>query len=499
MRLQTITILFIASCLPAETRLTVYNDNFAAVKEQRSLVLSRGENEVRISDITAHLEPDSVMVRGVHRPDSIQILEQNYQGDPLSQQLLLRDAEGAMIDFETIDPQTNQPRLIAGRVLRSGYFRDHSTWVGPFGRQYFERQSYLSNPRGGGEPVVEVGGKIRFGLPGIPLFTAPGQQKSLRPTLHWKLWSQDAGEHSIEFSYLTGGMRWEANYNATAPNSGDTFDIVGWATIENRSGKDFKQVDVKLMAGDVARVKPGERAIAKRFQATQSEYQRAPPGIAEEPFDEYHLYSLKRPATVLDREIKQVEFMRAAGVPARRLYVYEGWKRESHYRQTSATRIRGDANYGVLSNSKVWVMLEFQNSAASNLGMPLPAGRVKVYRKEETSEFVGEDQIDHTAVDETLRLYTGNAFDLVGERRQTAFGHNSTHRWADEVFEIKLRNHGKDEVEIRVVEHMYRWTQWELHASSHEYAKTDARTIEFRPIIGPGAEETITYKVHYSW
>jgi hypothetical protein len=225
------------------------------------------------------------------------------------------------------------------------------------------------------------------------------------------------------------------------------------------------------------------------------------PTVAERSFEEYHLYTLERPTTVLDREIKQVEFVRATGVPAKRLYIYDGFKSDPKYRGWDLSTLRKLPEYGASSSSKVWVMLEFQNSEKSRLGMPLPRGAVKIYKRDADgrNEFVGEDRIDHTPKDETVRLYTGNAFDLVGERRQTNFRTDSSNRWVDESFEIKVRNHKKEPVTVRVVEHMYRWMQWEITAASQEYQKTGARTIEFQPVIAPGGEAVIRYTVHYSW
>ena len=189
----------------------------------------------------------------------------------------------------------------------------------------------------------------------------------------------------------------------------------------------------------------------------------APTPVTERAFDEYHLYTLPRPP------------------------YYES--------------IRTNAAYFTVCNTKIWAMLEFRNSEKSQLGMPLPKGKVKVYRRDTDgrNEFIGEDAVDHTPKDETVRLYTGNAFDIVGERRQTNFRLDTSGRWADESFEIKVRNHKKEAVEVRVVEHMYRWIQWQVAVKSMTSAKKDARTIEFRPTIPPGGEAVITYTVHYSW
>lgn len=483
----------------AQTQLTIYNQNFATVKEQRTLDLQRGENEVRVTDITAHLEPDSVVLRDLKNPGALQIMEQNYESDPLSEGLLLRKSEGKTLDFEIALPQNGEKKIVKGKILRSGYV-PHQSAMQRYGQQYYYQQMAMANMEGGGQPIVEVDGKIQFGLPGKPIFDTLDPKAFLKPTLLWQLWTDKAGKHDCEFSYLTGGMRWEASYNAVAPEKGDSFDIIGWVTLENMSGKDFENASVKLMAGDVARVQPGMATLDGMMPRSEA---AAPggPQVTERAFEEYHLYTLARPTSVLDREIKQVEFVRAANVPAKRIYVYDGFKSDDRYRGWSYDSIRREASYGTVSNPKVWVMLEFQNSEKSHLGMPLPKGKVKVYRRDVDgrNEFIGEDQIDHTPKDETVRLYTGNAFDIVGERRQTSFKLDTNGNWADESFEIKVRNHKNGEAEVRVVEHLYRWLQWEITSNSMDYAKTDARTIEFRPKTAADGQATINYTVHYTW
>lgn len=487
----------VAGSASAETQLTIYNQNFATVKETRALDLPQGESEVRMTDITAHLEPDSLVLRDLKSPDAIRILEQNYESDPLSEGLLLRKSEGKVLNFEITMPQTGEKKVVKGKVLRSGYV-PHTAALQRYGQQYAMTQMAYSQPQGGGQPIVEVDGKILFGLPGKPVFDALDPKAFLKPTLLWRLRTDAPGRHDVEFSYLTGGMRWEAAYNAVAPEKGDTFDIIGWVTLENMSGKDFENARVKLMAGDVARVQ-GDGVAYARAAAMEMAAPAAP--VTERSFEEYHLYTLARPTTVLDREIKQVEFVRAAGVPAKRLYVYDGVQMGPQYRGWDYASIRNRPEYGTQSNPKIWVMLEFRNSEGSRLGMPLPKGKVKIYRRDTDgrNEFVGEDAIDHTAKDETVRLYTGNAFDIVGERRQTSFRLDTNNHWADESFEIKVRNHKKEEVEVRVVEHLYRAVEWEVKAKSMDFARTDARTIEFRPKVRPDGEAIITYTVHYTW
>ncbi len=495
-KISLMLLLIYAAIAYSETQLTVYNQNFAVVKEQRKLKLKKGENELRVTDITAHLEPDSVILRDMKDPDAIKILEQNYESDPLSQGLLLRKSEGKELDFEVTMPQTNEKKIIKGKILRSGYV-PHTSAYQRYGYQYAAAQTFYASPQGGGQPIVEVDGKIQFGLPGKPIFEALDPKAFLKPTLLWRLWTKNSGKHNTEFSYLTGGMKWEATYNAVAPEKGDVFDLIGWVTLENMSGKDFENAAVKLMAGDVARVQPeGYRAGYMREARSMDASEAA---VSERTFEEYHLYTLTRPVNLLDREIKQVEFIRAANVPARRIYVYDGFKWDKRYGYHTYYGLQREPQYGTICNKKVWVMLEFKNSEESNLGIALPKGKVKLYRRDidGRNEFIGEDEIDHTPKDETVMLYTGNAFDIVGERRQTDF--KSSGNWMDESFEIKVRNHKKDEIEVRVTEHLYRWITWDITAKSMDFSKTDARTIEFRKKIPADGEAVITYTVHYTW
>jgi hypothetical protein len=297
-------------------------------------------------------------------------------------------------------------------------------------------------------------------------------------------------------------MRWSATYDAVTREKGDTFDLVAWVTLENASGKDFHDASLKLMAGDVARAGPQNGNQEIRVYATPAPGATVPP-VTEKPFDDFHLYTVARPTTVLDREIKQVEFVRAASIPAKRFYVYDGVGISSGYANTQEIYFRNQAAYGAVSNPKVWIMMEFRNSDANHLGMPLPAGAVKVYRADTDghNEFVGEDRIGHTAKDEIVRLHMGSAFDIVGERRQTKFSttNTPTGEQVEESFEIKVRNHKSEAVDVRVVEHLYRGANWEIRDKSADFTQLDSRTIEFHPHIEPNGEAVIRYTAHYTW
>jgi len=345
---------------------------------------------------------------------------------------------------------------------------------------------------------------LRFSLPGTPVFPRLTDDTILNPRLEWVLASDKPGKFPAEFSYVTGGMTWEADYNIVAPEKGDVVDIVGWVTMDNQSGRTFENARIKLMAGDVNKIQPGVngRMVDRLENYAAMGAVAGSPAVTEKAFDEYHLYTLERRTTLRDRETKQVEFIRAAGVTTKQVYIYDGVKIDpNRYNGWAWENIRNDHSYGTESNQKIWVMREFRNSDANHLGMPLPKGRVRFYRRSDDGqiEFTGENVIDHTPHDETVRIYTGNAFDIAGERRRTNYIVDQGKSTATESFEIKLRNHKKEPVEVRVVEHLYRALTWDIASSSSEYKKTDSHTIEFPVTIAPDEEKTISYTVHYTW
>ena len=479
-------------CLSAQqsqpTSLTIYNQDFAVVRQDLPLDLKSGENQINVNDITMHLEPDSVILRDPTGKHAMHVLEQNYRADPVSQFSLLSLYEGRTIDFELPDHST-----VKGKVVRSGYVRP----------DYFNMNGYGQNYPPQEEAIVEVAGQLRFGLPGTPIFPDLTAETILKPRLEWLLATDRPGKFPAEFSYVTGGMTWQADYNIVAPEKGDIVDIVGWVTMSNRSGKAFENARIKLMAGDVNKIQPGQavngRVVMQMAGMAGGVFS---PPVTEKTFDEYHLYTLVRRATLRDSETKQVEFIRAAGVGTKQIYVYDGVKIDANrYNGWNWENFRNDHSYGTETNPKIWVMREFRNSDANHLGMPLPKGRVRFYRRNEDGqiEFTGENTIDHTPRDETVRIYTGNAFDLAGERRRSDYLIENNNRTATESFEIKVRNHKKEPVEVRVVEHLYRALNWNIVSNSSEYKKVDSHTIEFPVTIAPDEEKTITYTAHYTW
>jgi hypothetical protein len=475
-----------------EVQLTIYNSDFALVKETRTQDLVQGVNLTRFSEVTSLVEPASVVLRDPKDAEGVRILEQDYEADPLSEGALLRRYEGKTIAFRTINPATGAVEITNGKIIRSGYTGQAAGWRMARGLQPFGVETSPTSP------IVEVGGKVMFALPGQPLFEPLSGDAILRPTLLWRLWSAGAGRRDLEVSYLTGGLRWEATYNLVAPEKGDTFDLVGWVTLENESGAEFPEARVKLMAGDVSKIQPA--LYAMEGKAMRAEVGGVPAAVTEKAFDEYHLYTLSEPTTLKERETKQVEFCRRAGVPAKRLYVYDGAQSVAYGGYVSDAA-RANASFGGEGNTKVSTTLEFRNDKASGLGLPLPKGTMKLYRADSDGrrEFIGENALDHTPADETVRLLLGNAFDLKGQRKQTDFKVDNSRQTATEAFEIKVRNHKKETVEVRIVEHLYRWSGWKIGQSSDPYDKTDARSIEFKVKVPPDGEKVVTYRVDYTW
>ena len=463
MKLPAFLLLAAASVsFAADPALTIYNGGYAVVRETLPIDLKSGVNQVSFAGVTAQVEADSVILRDIKGIAEFQILEQSYRNDPVSQAMLLSLFEGKTLEFVRLE--TNKPdRVIVGKVIRSGFV--------PGGRFV--------------EPIIEVDGKLQFSLPGSPLFPSLGNDNVLKPTLNWKLNSASSGKINAEVAYLSNGFTWEASYNLVATDKSDLLDVVGWVTMNNQSGMTFTEAKIKLMAGDVNRAQPEYPRVA-RAMAMNALTISADKVVTEKSFDEFHLYTLGNPATLRDKETKQVEFVRASGVKAERLYVFDG----------------ADQNReGSDSPGKVQVYREFKNSEVNKLGMALPKGKVRFYTQDgdRQLEFVGENRIDHTPKDEVIRVLTGNSFDLVGEHRVTNNTQDSANRFATQTVEIKVRNRKKEPVEIRVIEHANLSGNWTLTAQSQPHEKKDATTFEFRVPLKPDEEKVITYTIRYTW
>ncbi len=488
-------LLSLLAARAAEPALTLYNQGFGVVREQIPLDLKEGVNTVSTTEVTAHLEPASVILRDSTGAAELRILEQNYRNDPISQDLLLQHFEGQSIPFQIM--RENREAIAIGKIVRAPYVL-HGDARG--NQPYWQRQMAMVNSSGN-QPLIEVDGKLRFGLPGVPLFPALGDDSILKPTLSWTLQSAAASTSPLELAYVSRGFNWEADYNLIGTEKGDEVTLLGWITMRNDSGRGFPDAQIKLVAGDVSKVEDEEIGVSR--DRAFSGVMKEEAGVTEKSFDEYHLYTLPRRTTLHDREMKQVEFIRAERVSSRTVYIYNGadinWPQFRNWRRE---QMRDDQSFGVQSHKEVWVYRELDNKEENGLGLPLPKGTVRFYREDSADrqlEFVGENTIEHTPKGETLKIYTGNAFDLVGERTRTNNVMDAGRSTLTESFEIKLRNHKATPVTIKVVESLYRWPTWEITDSSDTYKKVDSQTMEFLAQLEPGAEKAITYTVRYTW
>ena len=479
-----LSVVLSMAAVAQQTSLTIYNQNFGLVRESVPLDLAPGVNNIMFANVTAHLEPDSVVLRDPTGERTLQVLEQNYRADPVTQEALLSLYEGRVIDF-----QVDKDRVVKGKVIRSGYI--------PSMIRYGQYQ-----PPAYQQPLIEVDGQLRFGLPGTPLFPSLTGDTILKPMLNWQVRTDRPGKFDGELSYVTEGFSWEVDYNLVAPEKGDVLDLVGWVTIDNRTGHVFENARIKLLAGDVNKIQPNQYGNFQRAAKAMDAAESLAPTVTERTFDEYHMYTLARPTTLHDQETKQVEFVRGTGVQSKKLYVYDGANLDwNQYRYWSPDSLRGSRDLGTQYNKKVWVMTQFSNSVKNGLGVPLPKGKLRFYRKDVDGnlEFTGESMIDHTPKDETIRVYTGNAFDLTGERKQTDYHIDTTKDYIDESFEIKLRNHKKEAVTFVVVERLYRGLNWRIIEENYPHKKTEAQRMEYQVTVPPDGEKVVTYTVHYTW
>ena len=474
----------------AEPALTIYNQHFAVVRETVPVDLKAGANELSFTGMTALAEPQSVVFRDPTAAVPFSILAQSYRNDAVSQEAMLNLFEGKTIKF--LVSRANREEIIDGKIIRGA----DANWLAQQRNAYYTDRS---NPGGGmGQPIIEVGGELRFGLPGQPIFPKLGDDSILKPALSWKIESERAAKFTAELAYVTGGFQWIADYNLIAPEKGDDVDLIGWVGVTNTSGTTFRDARIRLLAGDVNRLVPDQRGAAGAIEAPGFLRQSKPrgPSVTEKEFDEYHLYTLPQPVTLRDGETVQVEFIRASGVKGQRIYTYDGAQLPNMRDRSGGETL--DPRYGTESNPAVWVLQEFRNDEANHLGMPLPRGRIRFYRHDGPQlEFTGENFVQHTAKGETLRVYTGDAFDLTGERNRLDSHRDDPRSSVDESIAIKLRNHKKELVEIRAVEHLFRPGDWEIIEKSNAFVKTDAQTIEFRVQVKPEEEKVITYKVRY--
>lgn len=434
--------------------LTIYNVNLGLVKDQRQLKLSKGTGELRFMDVASQIIPTSVYIKSLISPSSLQILEQNYEYDLLNPQRLLDKYVGKEIKLYYKNPYTEREEIVSATLLSNN-----------------------------GGPIFKIGDEITFGHPGRIIFPGVPENLISKPTLVWLLNNTLQSAQNIEASYLTNGINWRADYVVTLNDKDDQADLLGWVTIDNNSGTTYNNAKLKLVAGDVNRVKDEAEYEGKMMRYAKTAAMPAMEQFKEESFFEYHIYTLQRPSTIKDKQTKQISLVTADSIPVKKELIFRGTNYYFYSRYADA-----------ITNQKVGVFVEIANKKEHNLGIPLPKGTVRVYKhdSEGSLQFIGEDSIDHTPKDEKVKIKLGDAFDVVGTRKQMDWKKIAYDTY-EASFEISLRNHKKEDITVKVIEPIP--GDWTMLSSSHEYKKTDAFTAEFEIPVQKDKETKLTYRV----
>jgi hypothetical protein len=432
-----------------DVMVTIYNGNLGLVKDVRETRLPTGLHETEFADVAAQIDPTTVHLKSLTDPTGLRILEQNYEYDLLSSGKLMEKYVGRMVRLYNTDGTYLEAKLLS----TAG-------------------------------PVFEINGQIHLGHNGRLVLPALPENLVSKPTLVWLLRNALAGVQRIEASYLTGGITWKADYVMVLDPTDTKADLTGWVTIDNRSGATYGNAALKLVAGDINRAPEGRRnQRALEMAAKAASMQDAAREFTSEGFFEYHLYTLDGRTTLKDNQTKQLALMSATDVPVLKQLIYYG--AQDYYR----------TSYGMpMSNQKVGVYLDLKNAKADRLGVPLPKGKVRVYKADASGsqQFVGEDWIDHTPTDERVKIKMGDAFDVVGERTQKEFRKIASGVYEVE-WEIALRNHKKADQTVTVIEPVP--GDWQVLASTHAWEKPEAHTLKFQvPVAKEGASK-LTYRV----
>jgi hypothetical protein len=462
----SILVLTLAPIAAADRKLSlsVYNDNFALIKDVRSMDLQKGVSEFCFTDVAATIEPTSVRFRSMADPDA-RIVEQNYQFDLVNSSKLLNKYIDKQVEVLTLKGD-----LVAGKLLRP------------------EADNLIMQTDSG---LRIISAKQ---IAGVKLADLP-EGLLTKPTLMWQMYSPKGGAQEIQLDYLARQITWAMNYNAVLSEDEISLDIEGWITLTNNSGTAFPNANIILIAGKPNR---GEtptygvdyfRSLSPLAPTTQRGEETA------ESFGEYKLYRLPEKTSVNTSEVKQIKLIRARNVAVEKIYLYDGSQV-----QFLPYQIYNDPGFGRECNKKVNVLLSLENRADKNLGVSLPPGLARIFKrdKDKSLEFVGEDKVPATTVDERVLLYIGDAFDLVGERTQTDFKRISD-RIIEESFKIEVKNHKAEPVTIMVIEKMYRGSDWKIVQNSQNYQKLDSRTIRFDVSLKPDETKTVEYRVRYQW
>lgn len=457
----------------ASVDLTVYNQNLSLVREQRSVTLGSGINYVVVPDIPSTIDGTSLHFRSLLDPAAVRILEQNYQYDLVNQGKLLEKYLGKEIEFIRLNEETKREYVVRGTLLAAGFGGRGGLVAGIDGK-------------------VELDPSGRISLPALP------EGLILKPRLRWMVDNARSGRHDVELSYLAGGLSWSADYVALLNEDDSGLDLTGWVTLTNNSGTTFRNAGLKLVAGDVNVVRDAMVLNGRAAKAFAME--SGAPQFEQTELFEYKLYTLQRKTDLNASETKQIELVSGRDVKAEKMFVYDGIADQWRYWWNNPS-YRNQQSFGQQSNTKVGIFVSFRNEKAKGLGIPLPKGKVRVYKKDGDGkeQFVGEDRIDHTPKDEEVRLYLGNAFDIVGERAQTDFRSYADGKVVEETITIKVRNHKEESVTVMVYEHPWRWNEWEIVKSSTEYVKVDQSTLRFPVKIAKDGEAVVTYTIRYSW
>lgn len=445
---------------------------YALVRDGRKMTLAAGNGVLRFTDVAKRIDPTTVAFESLTDPAGTRVVEQNYQYDLVSSEKLLERYVGEKITVEQL--RGNEVENISGTLLSA-------------------QGGSLILQRDSGE-VLSLSNFSNVSFPSLPggLIT--------KPTLVWLVNAKLAGSHDTRVSYQTQGMTWWADYNISLRESDDkcSMDLSSWVTIVNQSGGSYPAAQLKLVAGDVNRA-PAAQPQALMMRAKGAALaEDSNQGFTESSLFEYHLYTLGRRSDLPDNSTKQLElFPMAVNVACKKQLVFTASPQAGGYWSQPIA----DQGYAATSQGTVGAYLEFDNKEANQLGVPLPAGRMRVNQAsvDGTLEFIGEDVIKHTPRNEAVRIKLGNSFDIVGERRQTGFTMDSAGKIIDESFEISVRNRKKSAATVVVREYLYRWSTWKITDKNHDFDKRDAQTIDFPLSIPADGEAKLTYGVRYTW
>jgi hypothetical protein len=445
-----------------EVAVTIYNDDLALVRDRRQVTLPKGPAALALREVSAQIRPETAQLRSLSHPRGFVVFEQNFDFDLLTPGKLLEKYVGGTVQVVRSHPQTGADQAETATVLAAG-----------------------------DGVVLKVGERIETGLPGRLVFPTVPPNLRERPTLVVELESGVAARQQLELSYLSSGLGWQADYVAGLSADEQTLDLSGWVTLTNRSGAAYRNARLQLVAGDVNRVRD-ELRLQRGMVMEDALMKAAAPAMAAESLFEYHLYTLPRPTTLKENQTKQVALLAAGGVPLRKEYRLAGG---SHYYQ---------GRYGDLGEKlKVAVFVEFDNKKSAQLGLPLPKGVVRVYKQDRSGQpqFIGEDRIDHTPENETVRLKLGDAFDVTASRKQTDFrklGGDSRYNYRFEsAFEVVLKNAKEEAVTVTLVEPVP--GDWKVLSENHKHKKGSANAAVWQVPVPAKGEATLSYRVEVSY